>query len=113
MSLLMRKMNQGSHPLLSWTVLCAKGPSLEQKPLPPANPQGKHMPLSPPKSTHFFDVTQKKRRPSRLPGNTIMKACTHTRYDPSSNTKAAEMEIVDREREKEWLEQMDTILIFV
>ena len=24
-----------------------------------------------------------------------------------------EMEIVDREREKEWLEQMDTILIFV
>ena len=23
------------------------------------------------------------------------------------------MEIVDREREKEWLEQMDTILIFV
>ena len=23
------------------------------------------------------------------------------------------MEVVDREREKEWLEQMDTILIFV
>ncbi len=23
------------------------------------------------------------------------------------------MEIIDREREKEWLEQMDTILIFV
>ena len=36
MSLLMRKMNHGSHPLLSWTVLCAKGP-LEQEPLPPAN----------------------------------------------------------------------------
>ena len=42
-----------------------------------------------------------------------MKACMHTRYDPFSNTKTAEMEIVDREREKEWLEQMDTILIFV
>ena len=42
-----------------------------------------------------------------------MKACMHTRYDPSSKTKTAEMEIVDREREKEWLEQMDTILIFV
>ena len=25
----------------------------------------------------------------------------------------AEMELIDREREKEWLEQMDTILIFV
>ena len=36
-----------------------------------------------------------------------------THYDASSNTKTAEMEIVDREREKEWLEQMDTILIFV
>ena len=34
-------------------------------------------------------------------------------YEASSNTKTAEMEIVDREREKEWLEQMDTILIFV
>ena len=42
-----------------------------------------------------------------------MKACIQTRYNPSSNTKPAEMEIVDREREKEWLEQMDTILIFV
>jgi hypothetical protein len=30
-----------------------------------------------------------------------------------SNTKTAGMEIIDREREKEWLEQMDTILIFV
>ena len=36
-----------------------------------------------------------------------------TRYDASPNMKPAEMEIVDREREKEWLEQMDTILIFV
>ena len=42
-----------------------------------------------------------------------MKACMQTRYSSSSNTKPAEMEIVDREREKEWLEQMDTILIFV
>ena len=42
-----------------------------------------------------------------------MKACIQIRYDASSNTKMAEMEIIDREREKEWLEQMDTILIFV
>ena len=30
-----------------------------------------------------------------------------------SNTRTSGMEIIDREREKEWLEQMDTILIFV
>ena len=42
-----------------------------------------------------------------------MKACMQTSYEASSNTKTAEMEIIDREREKEWLEQMDTILIFV
>ena len=42
-----------------------------------------------------------------------MKVCMQTRYDASPNMKPAEMEIVDREREKEWLEQMDTILIFV
>ena len=114
MSRLIRKMNHSSHPLSSWTVSCANGPPPEQGPLPPANPRGKRIP-----SHHLwiklmsFGVTQKKRKPSRLPGNTIMKACTHTRYDASSNTKTTEMEIVDREREKEWLEQMDTILIFV
>ena len=42
-----------------------------------------------------------------------MKACMETSYEASSDTTTAEMEIVDREREKEWLEQMDTILIFV
>ena len=42
-----------------------------------------------------------------------MKACMQTRYDASSNTKTAEMEKVDREREKKWIEQMDTILVFV
>ena len=30
-----------------------------------------------------------------------------------SNMRTPGMEIIDREREKEWLEQMDTILIFV
>jgi hypothetical protein len=30
-----------------------------------------------------------------------------------SNIRTPGMEIIDREREKEWLEQMDTILIFV
>ena len=42
-----------------------------------------------------------------------MKARMQTRYDRSSNTKTAEMEKVDREREKEWVDQMDTILVFV
>ena len=36
-----------------------------------------------------------------------------THYDTLPNTRLAGMEIIDREREKEWLEQMDTILIFV
>jgi hypothetical protein len=30
-----------------------------------------------------------------------------------SNIRTPGMEIIDREREKEWLEQMDTVLIFV
>ena len=31
-----------------------------------------------------------------------------------SNTRMrTEMDVIDREREKEWLEQMDTILVFV
>ena len=30
-----------------------------------------------------------------------------------SNTRTPGMEIIDREREKEWLEQMETILVFV
>ena len=30
-----------------------------------------------------------------------------------SNTRIAGTEVVDREREKEWVEQMNTILIFV
>ena len=42
-----------------------------------------------------------------------MKACMQTDYDKPSDSTTAGMEIIDREREKEWLEQMDTILIFV
>ena len=34
-------------------------------------------------------------------------------HGAASNTRTAGMEAIDREREKEWLEQMDTILIFV
>ena len=34
-------------------------------------------------------------------------------YCPLFNIRTLAMEIIDREREKEWLEQMDTILIFV
>ena len=37
----------------------------------------------------------------------------YAHHGKSSNMRMAGMEIVDREREKEWLEQMDTILIFV
>ena len=114
MSLLLKKMNHGSHPLLCWIVICANGCPLEQEPLQPANPRGKRFSLSPLKhKSHFIGITQKNRRLSRLPGNTIMKACMHTHYGTSPNTKIAGMEIIDREREKEWLEQMDTILIFV
>ena len=42
-----------------------------------------------------------------------MKARIQQHHDTSSDTRKAGMEIIDREREKEWLEQMDTILIFV
>ena len=41
-----------------------------------------------------------------------MKACIRPHHDASSNMTTG-TEIIDREREKEWLEQMDTILIFV
>ena len=43
-----------------------------------------------------------------------MKACMHPHHRtvPNARTRAG-MEVIDREREKEWLEQMDTILIFV
>ena len=43
-----------------------------------------------------------------------MKACMHPHRSTKSNARTrAGMEVIDREREKEWLEQMDTILIFV
>jgi len=42
-----------------------------------------------------------------------MKARIQPHHQQSPNTRTAGMEIIDREREKEWLEQMDTILIFV
>ena len=43
-----------------------------------------------------------------------MKARRHAHHDTLSNArKRAGMEVIDRERENEWLEQMDTILIFV
>ena len=43
-----------------------------------------------------------------------MKACIQPHRGTESNARThAGMEVIDREREKEWLEQMDTILIFV
>jgi len=42
-----------------------------------------------------------------------MKARIQPHHHQPPNTPNAGMEIIDREREKEWIEQMDTILIFV
>ena len=42
-----------------------------------------------------------------------MKARIQSYHDKSVDIRNTGMEIIDREREKEWLEQMDTILIFV
>jgi len=42
-----------------------------------------------------------------------MKARMQPYHDTSSNMGTIGMEITDREREREWIEQMDTILIFV
>ena len=42
-----------------------------------------------------------------------MKARIQPHHHIPFNTRKAGMEIIDREREREWLEQMDTILIFV
>ena len=39
----------------------------------------------------------------------IVRPC----HDKLSKQRNPGVEIIDREREKEWLEQMDTILIFV
>jgi hypothetical protein len=42
-----------------------------------------------------------------------MKVHIQPHHHTSSNLRTKGMEIIDREREREWLEQMDTILIFV
>jgi len=42
-----------------------------------------------------------------------MKVGRDLYHNTSSNMRTIGMEIIDREREREWLEQMDTILIFV
>ena len=43
-----------------------------------------------------------------------MKARMQPHPSTASNARTrAEMEVIDREREKEWLEQMNTILVFV
>ena len=42
-----------------------------------------------------------------------MKACMRPPHDTSFELTGTGMEIIDRERKEEWLEQMDTILIFV
>jgi hypothetical protein len=42
-----------------------------------------------------------------------MKVRMRPHHDMSPYLKTAGMEIIDREREREWLDQMDTILIFV
>jgi hypothetical protein len=47
MSLLVKKMKQGSSYVLYWPIVRAKGPPTEQESLPPAKLKGKHMPRSP------------------------------------------------------------------
>ena len=43
-----------------------------------------------------------------------MKACMQPHRGTESNARTrAGMEVIDRERKEEWLEQMDTILVFV
>jgi hypothetical protein len=42
-----------------------------------------------------------------------MKARMHLHQNISSNVRMVGMGVIDREREREWIEQMDTILIFV
>jgi len=42
-----------------------------------------------------------------------MKARSQSHHRTTPNDRALGMEVIDREREREWLEQMDTILIFV
>jgi len=42
-----------------------------------------------------------------------MKARSQSHHHTTFNDHTIGMEITDREREKEWLEQMDTILVFV
>ena len=42
-----------------------------------------------------------------------MKACMQAHCSTSSNTKTAETEITDRERDGEMLREMDTIIAFV
>jgi hypothetical protein len=41
-----------------------------------------------------------------------MKARRRPHHGPLTHARIG-MEIIDRDREKEWIEQMDTILIFV
>jgi len=112
MSLLANKMKHGNLCISSFLVIRSKGPSIEQEPPRPANPRGKRH-ITYHRQSLKLCVTQKTPRTPRLPGNTITKARIHPHHDTSSNTRKAGMEIIDREREKEWLEQMDTILIFV
>ena len=116
MSLLANKMKHGNLCVLSRLLIRSNDPPIDQEPLPHANPAGKPTPCSPsPPKIYIscFCATQKIPRPSRLPGNTITKACMQPHHEPLANTRNARMEIIDREREKAWLEQMDTILIFV
>jgi len=112
MSLLVKKMNHGGPSVLSWPLIRAKC-SYRARSSAACKTTRQALSLVPSKNTPHTFVTQKKRRPSRLLGNTITKARMQPHHETSSQMRTAGMEIVDREREREWLEQMDTILIFV
>jgi hypothetical protein len=112
MSLLVKKRSHGSPPVSSCPVIRAEILPTEQKTLPPAKPRGKRLPW--PLRTHLIFLCY---LVEHRPLKTAWQYYNEGTYAPaprhSVSCENIGMEIIDREREKEWLEQMDTILIFV
>jgi hypothetical protein len=114
MSLLLNymKRNHGSPPVSSCPVIRAKILPIEQTTLPPANPRGKRLPW--PLRTHLiFLCYLVEHRPLKTAWQYYNEGTCASAPRHSVSCENIGMEIIDREREKEWLEQMDTILIFV
>jgi len=87
-------------------------PLIDQESPPPGRPRGKR-PLTLQEYLSYTRVIQNQMHP-RLLGSTTMKARRQSHHSAAPNgSRTAGTEIIDRERERKWLEQMDTILIFV